>query len=156
VAYDDDNVYLAVEATDEKHVTDPKQMPWRQDGVELFLSAVPDPQRSQLRGWGHLWNEELQLAIAGPSTDDLVVWERARHPKGTRIARRRTASGHATEVAIPVAYFDEKQGQPWEAFRLNVAVNDSDVPGERVQIWWRPDWRRSEKTYAGSGTFVKG
>lgn len=50
---------------------------------------------------------------------------------------------------------DEKQGEEWTAFRLNIAVDDVDEPnGSLAQLWWRPDWR-GEKNYPASGTFRK-
>ena len=36
--------------------------------------------------------------------------------------------GHHTEVAIPVAYVNGKQQEPWKAFRLNTAVDTWDRP----------------------------
>ena len=56
--------------------------------------------------------------------------------------------------AMPMKYFADQSKSP--EFRLNVAVNDRDTPGDSIegmsQIWWRPDWR-SDETYDGSGTF---
>ena len=49
-AYDDDNLYIAIEATDDKSVFDPHGNLFRQDALELRLDARPDPARSQGRG----------------------------------------------------------------------------------------------------------
>jgi hypothetical protein len=67
----------------------------------------------------------------------------------------KTPTGHATEIAVPRKYLDEKQGKAGEAVRVNVAVNDYDeVSGPLKSLWWRPDWR-TPKTFAGSGTFIR-
>jgi len=60
--------------------------------------------------------------------------------------------GHHTEVAIPVAYVNGKQQEPWKAFRLNTAVDTWDRPdGPGARIRWRPH-RRRDLDHAGSGT----
>jgi len=68
----------------------------------------------------------------------------------------RTATGHATEIAVPIRYLNEKQGRPWRRFRLNVGVDDyDDAPGTRgAQLMWRPNWTHTD-SYAGSGTVRK-
>ena len=75
-----------------------------------------------------------------------------RLPAGTQAVCVKTPTGHVTEIAIPGAYLDGQQGRAWQEFRLGLAVDDSDVPGEAVQLWWLPDWRRSQHI-PGSGTF---
>ena len=48
-----------------------------------------------------------------------------------------------------------RQGKPWQAFRLSIAVCDIDGEEDRgSQIWWKPFWR-SDKNVIGSGTFVR-
>jgi hypothetical protein len=85
----------------------------------------------------------------------MVLYSADQLPPGVRAVCVKTDTGHATEIAIPAKYLDEKQGGPWKAFRLNIAVNDFDqVAGPLRALWWRPDWR-SAATYAGSGTFER-
>jgi hypothetical protein len=85
----------------------------------------------------------------------MVYHNREKVPEGVQAICIKTATGHATEIAIPLTYLNDKQGEAWTRFRLNVAVDDHDEPtAPGAQIWWRPDWRASS-TYAGSGTFKK-
>ena len=56
---------------------------------------------------------------------------------------------------MPASYLNKAQGGRWEAFRLNIAMDDFDYPGRPgAQLWWRPDWRHS-LNYVGSGTFKR-
>ena len=94
------------------------------------------------------------LVAPGPGAAAPLVWQPERLPAGTETACTRDDAGFSVEVAVPAAYLDARQGGRWEAFRLNVAVDDFDGPDRGCQLWWRPDWRTDE-TWAGSGTFVR-
>ena len=43
--------------------------------------------------------------------------------------RRKTSRGFSAELAIPRAFLDERQGGPWQAFRLDVGQQDFDAEG---------------------------
>jgi hypothetical protein len=59
------------------------------------------------------------------------------------------------EISVPLAVLDRMQGQPWDGFRLTIAVDDFDDPqGPLAQVWWRPRWGSSQD-FAGSGMFSK-
>jgi len=155
VRYDDDYLYVALRVRDDRLVLDPGRLPWQQDGVEVRLDARPDPERSRGRGGGE-FTDLLLVALSPPGTAGrMVVYGRDRLPEGVQAACVKTENGYATEIAVPAAYLDGKQGGPWEAFRLNVAVDDFDEdPDSRAQIWWRPDWRTAA-SFPGSGTFAR-
>jgi len=158
IVHDDDYVYVAVDVRDDDHVRFPNKNPWRQDAVEIRLDARPDPARSASRGKVEF--EDFLVISLCPGQDISQAYNHDKLPAGVRAVSRKTANGHATEAAIPVAYLDGKQGGQWQRLRLNIAIDDLDAadaqPGtgamRGAQIWWRPDWR-SSKDYAGSGTF---
>jgi len=153
VAYDERYLYIAIEVTDDKSYLRPGKKVWQQDGVELFLMATPEPGRSMHHGWGGQFGDVLPLLVArGQKPGATVVFDRARLPKGTKVACVTTPTGHATEIAVPVAYLDQMQGRAWQEFRLGLAVDDWDNDHKGAQLWWLPDWRRS-RHIAGSGTF---
>jgi hypothetical protein len=155
VEHDDNYLYIAVEATDDKAVLNPKKTPWSQDGVEVRLDARPDPARSQGRGKGEFRDILVVSMSPGETREQMVIYEEAPAPEGLQRVCVKTPTGHATEIAVPRKYLDEKQGNAWEAVRVNVAVNDYDeVSGPLKSLWWRPDWR-TPKTFAGSGTFIR-
>ena len=156
VEYDDEYLYIGVEVEDERSVLDPTKHPWGQDGIEVRLDARPDPIRSNGTGQG----EHSDIIFVGMSpageVGEMVYYQReAVEKQGVEASCAKTESGFFAEIAVPRAYMDEKQGSAWEAFRLNIAVDDMDEPnGALAQLWWRPDWRKG-KSYPGSGTFKK-
>jgi len=156
--YDDKFLYIAVEATDDKLVAVPTSWPWFQDGIEVRLDARPDPERSKGRGEGEKESFLLLALSPGDTPENMVFCDQDILPKGTRAVSLKTNTGHATEMAIPMAYLNEKQGAKWKGFRLNVAVDDFDGEvqdrDDAAQIWWRPDWR-TPASYSGSGTFKR-
>jgi hypothetical protein len=153
VEHDDQFVYVAVRASDDRAVLNPLKEPWSQDGVEVRFDARADPVRSQGRGQGE-FRDILVISLSpGETPEAMVHYGKHQLPPGVQAVCVKTDTGHATEIAIPVPYLNDRQGGAWQAFRLNVAVNDFDeVAGPLKALWWRPDWR-SPSTYAGSGTF---
>jgi hypothetical protein len=156
VQYDDRNLYVAVDATDTSAVLNPTKHPWEQDGIEVRVDARRDPGRS--RGQGENENVDFLGIVASPGDgpDPLVLYQREKLPAGTQVSCRKTATGHATEIAIPGVWLDAKQGAPWSALRINVTQNDVDSTTETVarQLRWRPDWR-TPQSFEGSGTFER-
>jgi hypothetical protein len=158
-AHDDEFVYIAVDVIDERVIPATAASTaggknFLQDGVEIRLDARPDPKRSQNRGDDEGSEFLLINVCPGESPDKPFVYQREDLPPGTKIACHEVRDGYNVEVAIPIKYFTDRSPAP--EFRLNVAVNDRDTPGDSIegisQIWWRPDWR-SDETYDGSGTF---
>ena len=158
-AHDDDFVYVAVDVIDERVIPATADgtaggKNFLQDGVEIRLDARPDPKRSQNRGDDEGSEFLLINVCPGESPDKPFVYQSEDLPPGTKIACHEVRDGYNVEVAIPMKYFTDRSPAP--EFRLNIAVNDRDTPGESIdglsQIWWRPDWR-SDETYDGSGTF---
>ena len=153
VRHDDKYLYIAVATRDDDVTVDPQKSPWNQDDIEVRLDARPDPQRSG-NASRKSFDDIVALNLAvGASPDAPNCPELARNPKGTRIACRRTDTGLAAEIAIPVVWLNDKQGGPWKAVRLDVSM--TDVDGEsKTMLRWRPRWDGSG--IAGSGTFLQG
>jgi hypothetical protein len=148
-AYDDDNVYLAIDTRDDQASYN-GEAPWQQDGVEVRFDARPLAARA-----GGVEGHDFLLFALGPgaTTDDTFVWRTNSLPRGAQVVCAPNARGYVTEIAVPRAYLDKMQNGPWTSFRLNIAVDDMDSDGQ-AQLWWRPDWR-TDTSYAGSGTWVK-
>lgn len=155
-AHDENYLYVAVETHDDKSVLHPAGYPWEQDGVEIRVDARPDPERSRGRGDDEFKTILLLAMSPGETPGQTLLYSREKLPVGTKAVCVKTADGHRTEAAIPVAWLDQKQGGPWKEFRLNVAVDDQDDPDGKISrlLWWRPDWR-SPANFEGSGTFRK-
>ena len=156
VACDDEFLYAAVDVKDDILVLDPGRNPWQQDGIELRVNAMPDPGRSESTGSDE-FKETLLIALSPGETPDQMVYHRKSEiPSGVQAICVKTKAGHASEIAIPFIWLDEKQGAPWKAFRFNVCVDDVDETTDwgLSQLWWRPDWR-TPLTYSGSGMFYR-
>ena len=153
VELSDEYLYIALEVTDERPIYTGAAA-WQQDGVEVRVDGRADPERSDNRG-----NTEQRGTLfvsLSPAHDvkDLLI----RDPEfldslGVEAICVDTEKGHNTEIAIPVAFFEERQGKEWSKFRLNIAIDDFDeLTGPLAQLWWQPDWRDATN-YPGSGTF---
>ena len=154
-AYDDDNLYIAVEVTDDRMMFDPGRSVWEQDGLELRLDARPDPARSQ--GRGDAEGTDFMVFAVGPGRTpaEAATYGPMNSPGAPQVAWSRTGGNYTVEIAVPASYLNKAQGGRWGAFRLNIAMDDFDYPGRPgAQLWWRPDWRHS-LNYVGSGTFKR-
>jgi 3',5'-cyclic AMP phosphodiesterase CpdA len=155
VAYDENYLYVAIAAEDDEHVYRGDATSWMQDNAEVFLDARPPAQRKTVNARNELV-DYLYFAIA-PATDGkpMIAWRSELWPAGTKAKSMRTATGHTTEIAIPVSYLNDKFGGEWQSIRLNVCINDHDG-GERnrAEIWWRPDWT-GRLDYPDAGTFKR-
>lgn len=153
VRSDAEYLYVAVDVVDDATVLRSDQFPWLQDGVEIRLTALPDAERNAFRGQSD-FDGALLFALSPPAEGAApTAYTPHLLPEGAKYACVKTAQGHATEVAVPLSYLDKQQGKPWEALRLNVAVNDRDGD-QQTQLWWRPDWR-TPQTFEASGTFLR-
>jgi len=156
VRHDDENLYLALDVTDDDVSARPGVAPWAQDGVEIRLDARPEPWRSQCDGGGEFYDYLFFGLSPGKTEAEMGKLNWDSMPEGAKAVTLTTAKGHVTEIAVPLKYLDERQGEPWKRFRLNIAVSDHDREGTEspgaAHIWWRPDWRMPSN-YDGSGTF---
>ena len=122
----------------------------------MLVDARPDPVRSNSRGQG-LFENFLFIGLSpGATPGEMVFYKREQVVgEGVQAICAKTDGGHNTEIAIPLSYLDEKQGRKWEEFRLNIGVDDfDDAAGKLAQIWWQPNWRRSQDR-PGSGIFKR-
>lgn len=154
-AWDDEFLYVAVEAKDGEPFSNPEAYPWEQDGVEIRIDARPAQQRHHGRGENEF--TDILLIALTPATDKTptICFKKEELPAGCRYSCKQTATGFAAEVAVPRTWLDAMQKKNWQAFRLNISVDDYDSasdPGS--QICWRPDWR-TPQSWSGSGTFFR-
>jgi len=151
------HLYLGIEVTDDRPVY-LQEVAWQQDGIEVRVDGRADPARSANRGEA---DDDPQaqvlvaLSPAQPPEKMVTYMPEALAELGVAAVCVPTPKGHNTEIAIPLSYLVERQGENWREFRLNIAVDDFDeATGPLAQLWWQPDWRHSE-SITGSGTFRK-
>jgi predicted phosphodiesterase len=160
--YDSHYVYLAVAAVDDSLVLQDADTalakPWFQDGLEIRIDGRPDSIRSRNRGDGEGVDFLLFALCPGPAGRDAALHNPDALPADIAYACKRSADGYQIEIAIPVAYFSDRQDGQWNGFRVNIAMDDFDGrAGERreaAQLHWMPDWR-SARTFDGSGMFYR-
>ncbi|MFT5088431.1 MAG: hypothetical protein ACI906_002827 [Candidatus Latescibacterota bacterium] len=156
IEMDEEYVYIGVEVVDERPVY-LKKAPWRQDGIEVRVDGRSDPVRSAAREGGPDMEEFLIIALSpdAGAGEGVTVAKELLDALGVKAVCIATPVGHQTEIAIPQAYFEQRQGEDWQALRLNIAVDDFDEEaGPLAQLWWMPSWRSAEN-FAGSGTFER-
>ncbi|MEE2679869.1 MAG: metallophosphoesterase [Myxococcota bacterium] len=164
VRCDDATVYVGIVVRDPSLFLSPNEIGRHQDGISVVFDARPDPERSENQ---HFFAAAMSgatrkmiiapLAPVQPKPDPVFDKFIGPVPDSVRRAARRTPGGYAAELAIPVAVLDERQGRPWDAFRMNVSVQDFDAEGNHVgTVWWRPSRMGLSTTpISGSGTFVR-
>ena len=158
VTRDDDYLYVGIEVRDDQKVyLAEKTRASQQDGVEVHIDARPDPMRSLSRlpptpDMKH--TIKIRLAPGNTSEETFVVEPERLQELGVQALGVFTEGGHSCEVAIPLEYIEQRQGDDWDGIRINVTVGDRDGDGEYCQLWWRPPWNRLD-SYPGSGTFVR-
>ena len=156
VEYDDDNLYVAVDVTDERRIY-LGGYAWSQDGLELRVDGRSDPERSRGRDASRSVEERVFVAISpGERLEEMyLVAADELDSLGVQAIGVPTPKGHAYEVAIPLRYVEHRQGKDWRRVRINIAVDDYDEEtGPLAQLWWQPDWRDATN-FPGSGTFER-
>jgi hypothetical protein len=136
-----------------------------QDSISIVLDARPDPERSANAGFFESVGSGavgrmlfVRLAPVEPRDDPVFGAFLPALPEGTLHAARAGTDGYSAELAVPVRFLDDRQGQPWQAFRLNVSVLDYDREGiSRGTRWWRPSrfGLSGALPVEGAGTFVR-
>jgi hypothetical protein len=153
--HDESFVYIAVKAYDDTLRMEAGRLPWEQDGIEIRIDARADPRRSNSRGLSEPGDVLLLALSPKPDVGETsLLYEAGLLPRGTTAVCVVSDSGFVTEAAVPVAWLDLKHGSPWEAFRLNITVDDHDRQEVGCRLWWKPAWH-GESNYVGSGTFAR-
>ena len=156
--YDDDFIYVAVNVIDDTRVfLEEKQYPWEQDAVEIRLDARPDPRRSLSRDGGDVERSTyITIWFAPGRTPDeaFMFTPEPLAELGVKVMGLFTDTGYTCEVAVPMAYVTERQGEDWDKVRLNVTIDDRDGEDGLCQLWWRPHWSDGD-SFPGLGTFTR-
>ena len=151
-SYDDDNLYLAIDITDDEIFVSEKRSMWQQDALIVAVDARP-PHISALNDGGGR-NREWMAYLRTFKDVDAVLWE-DRLPVGVTSTAVMTKDGAHVEMTIPAKYLDEKQMQDWSSLRLAIGYFDVDENGEsRTEHYWQPAWG-TENSVPGSGMMFK-
>ena len=163
VAYDDENLYFAVDVTDDSLVAGSDLIGREQDHVQVQVDARPDPERSANEGFYEAMASGSFSKLLGrtvtleePREDPLLeLFGTGGPPEGSRQASARTERGYAVEVSIPTSALNEARGADWDALRINLAVTDFDAgEPDHTVLYWRAS-RFGPRAPEGSGTFER-
>ncbi|MBP8129379.1 MAG: hypothetical protein KA184_07325, partial [Candidatus Hydrogenedentes bacterium] len=139
VEHDDANLYIGIEARDDRLTLVPGRESWKQDGLRVFIDGrnIFTVQSSP----GGKEFEEFLLVALSPG-EGQTLYRAADLPEGARAVCVTTPDGYNMEIAIPAAYLDEKAGIPWQTARVNICMTDvdGDPLDPRTYLWWQPDW----------------
>jgi hypothetical protein len=162
VGWDEQALYLAVDAVDDALVLS-EAGTWReQDHLAFSIDARPEPARSSNGSIDAALADGTMRVLLQPNaapvqalSDPITGLFLSSLPEGTRVVSRRSERGYTAEVAIPSAALDERAGARWRELRINVGQHDFD-PGQTGHsiVWFRPD-RFGPLAVPGSGTFER-
>ena len=186
VEYDEKYLYIAARVTDDKIHARPGDVPWRRDGLQIYLDARSKSDRLAAKDDPLQYISLVAFGAAEPEIDtnvDFVIKDLTPGPDGSfvgqrHIARRAamtpwggsadeiilarviTETGYDVEAAIPISYIEALQGKPWKDFRMNLSMIDFDY-GQTGQTSMGSMlfWRydwRRNKNLQGSDTFIRG
>lgn len=156
IAYDAAFIYLAADITDDELILTEGGYPWTQDALALLVDARPLAQSAYNDGRGYFRDYLPLMVMPGVATGDPGrLHDRARLPAGVEMACRRTENGYQLELALPIGYVTQMQGEDWQYLRVNVIQQDFDDEGtHESRLLWQPDWR-SEARRTGAGMFER-
>src|SRR5690606_37185607 len=148
--HDDRYLYVAVRVEDDALLGGDNA-----DRIELWLDARPMSER-WIGDWQkQLFNKFTRVTLVRNAAGEVSMADAEKMPDGTHFASTTEGNTWSAEVAIPLAYIVQMQGEDWNSLRLNVVYHDADEPGERAAVLgWMPDWRW-RRNIPASGTFVR-
>ncbi|MCB0497696.1 MAG: metallophosphoesterase [Cyclobacteriaceae bacterium] len=150
--YDKDNLYVAVQITDDELYIDEKGSYWSQDAFLLGLDARTEyvSAFNEGEGRGSDW-----LGYLRTFREESPVYGESHLPVKVESAVKRTPTGVQLELAIPVAYLDKMQQKDWSTVRLDLGYYDFDENGrQRTAHFWFPAWDTTEDI-PGSGMMFR-
>ena len=154
VRYTEDSLYFAARVSDDEVVVDKGVVAWQQDYLAFIIDAAPYSETVVNTGSGYYQNSIIVLA--SPETASApggASFYQERYDFGLPYRSVATAGGYQMEIALPLSYVRERQGNAWEHLRINVSIQDRDVDEEEaIRSSWLPDWR-GEDNVVGSGMF---
>lgn len=152
---DDKNLYIAAKVTDNSIRVREDLQAYQQDYIAVVVNAEPMSTGAMRKGEG--WYQNSYILAVSPETQDVktATYYQDRYDFKAPFQCRNTDDGYVLEMALPLSYVQEIQGDNWRHLRINLAVLDWDEDSDEKPIYyWRPNWRGSENE-VGSGLFFK-
>jgi len=161
IAQDAERLYIAVDVTDDAIVERPSAPANEQDGITVTVDARPAEQRAVNRPLadaffaGELKQLSYNLISVGENTPSQLQRQLGEALTVAEHAVSRTDTGYQVELAIPVTFLDQRQGEPWKEVRITLMAHDRDPDDDSTAtLHWQPN-RFGNSPVAGTGVFVK-
>jgi hypothetical protein len=156
VRQDEQYLYLAARVTDDELIRDTSLSVRRQDYLGFAINAEP-PARAAMSTGDGWYRNSFALTIAPPVGEfpsEALYEDRYDDSLAYRWATQQSEGGYTLEVALPLSYLRERQGEDWQSVRINLYIQDVDTDQDREVYYWQPDWHGGENRI-GSGTFFR-
>lgn len=153
ITYDNANLYLAIQVTDNE-ILAPSDLPaFNQDFVGFVVDGQPLAKSAGDRG--EAWFKNSLYFIAGPEDQSgkNSTWDLGEEEKALKWKCIQSEKGYSFELAIPLTYISNLQGANWQTVRVNIVTQDKDATGTKRTFWY-PNWRENDHV-TGSGMFFK-
>jgi hypothetical protein len=155
IQQDDEHLYLAAKVTDNSIRVRKDLQAYQQDYIGVIVNAEPMDVGAMRKGEG--WYRNSYILAVSPETREVetATFYQDRYAFEAPFKCRNTNDGYVLEMALPLSYVKEIQGDNWRHLRINLAVMDWDEGSDKKPIYyWRPNWRGGENE-VGSGLFFK-
>lgn len=151
VQRDADHLYFAARVADDTVRIEEKI----RENFGLIINGEPlatSIMRKSERGYRDSYSLRLSPENSGIRME---LQDQDRYEFKVDIKTRTTPEGYTVELAFPLAYIKELQGDEWRHLRINVAAMDMDADSDQGKFYfWRPEWGTSNN-YVGSGLFFR-
>lgn len=152
---DEENLYIAAKVIDNSISVREDLEAYQQDYIGVVVNAEPMSTGAMRKGEG--WYRNSYILAVSPETKavKMATYYQDRYEFKVPFQCENTEDGYILEMALPLSYVKEIQGDNWRHLRINLAVLDWDEDSDDKPIYyWRPNWRGSENQ-VGSGLFFK-
>ncbi|NKC00018.1 MAG: hypothetical protein GKR90_16165 [Pseudomonadales bacterium] len=163
VRSDNDNLYIAVEVTDDDVQDHAELIPRAQDSVRIFVDPRAPEERDQPMGagaavlGGDMAAQVATILPTGEATPDELLGFVAETNANIDYRIALTDNGYLAEVAIPLEYIASKapNGNSWKEARISIGVYDLDGTAHGADVLhWQP-YRYGSAALPGSQIFVR-
>jgi hypothetical protein len=149
ITYDEQAVFVAIKTTDDEPCFDG----WKY--MEDFVVFMMDGKvKGELKENTSIFSLLLGPEMKPEQADEFIV---GTTPEGLQAVSLPCEDGFVVEVAIPIGYLKQYQGEDWDRLRVNIGFGDFDRRDARdgaTILFWRPQWKGAGDTQ--TGLFLRG
>ena len=153
VNYDNKFVYVGIQVNDSEVINSAEETTTSQDFVGFVLDGQPMAKSVSEEGEGSFKNSLYFLVSPEDKSGKNSVRDLDDAEEKLEWKCIRNKEGYAFEIAIPISYVQEQQGEHWQNLRVNILVQDKDAKSS-VRTMWQPNWS-SRNNIPGSGMFFR-